>query len=371
MPVMHTPNYVEHAASPDQKPAKLSQNPQLSASERDRLEMYEEAWADLEMRGYKQASVIRFCPWDLTLDGAAHNCKRIPGVAVEAELWRSSQPRILLNNGLSVPYSHHVVSTPYITVGTRFRGRRQDDLSSETKAWIELPIVLAQDMVQQQNAYRSQGGIVCYDDAKLPQNADGQWLTTKEGALYAWLTKEQKKPLEQAIHEAFNLMVTHMHAIMDQATAAYISREKELMREIRGNRFRQCVQYLLNIGSIQEPPDWYLERTDGSKQKTVECPMCHKRVPTGVAKCACNYILDPFARLRPSLQRRGSRWNDDCPPHEPGATGNSRTLPAHQALAEHLQTLNKAAKDAEKGGKKKTDSKGGNKLANQEEENED
>lgn len=283
----HSPDYVEAMTSPQAPRGRLSQNPQLSASERDRLEMYEEALYDLEIRGFKQASVLRFCPWDQTLDGVAHNLKKIPGVPIDGEIWRTHQPRVELRNGLSIPFVHHVITAPYVSVGTRFRGRSESDSTAETKASISLPLELARDIVGQQNQFRSQGGVVCYDSNELP----GKLL---HGPTAGWVNHKEQMPLVDAIEAAVSRMLIHMNELVNQAEQAYMSDDKNLKREVRGNRFRVAVQYLLNAGQIQHEPQWFTERSEGSKVKSIDCPMCLKRVAAGAVQCeACKYIIDP------------------------------------------------------------------------------
>lgn len=285
-PVTHSPDYVEAMTSPQAERPKLSQNAQLAPAERERLEMYEEALYDLEIRGFKYASVLRFSPWDQTLDGVGHNLKKIPGVPIDSEIWRTHQPRVELRNGLSVPFIHHVITAPYVSVGTRFRGRSEQDSTAETKASISLPLELARDIVGQQNQFRTQGGIVCYDSHELPSKV--------LPATVGWANHQERMPLQDAIEAAVSRMLIHMNDLVNQAEQAYMSDDKNLKREIRGNRFRLAVQYLLNAGQIQHEPQWFTERSEGSKVKSTECPMCLKRGPAGAVQCeACKYILDP------------------------------------------------------------------------------
>lgn len=292
----HSPDYVEAMLGPNQARPKLTHNPQLGPAELDRLAMFDETWRDLEMRGFPVASVVRFVPWTLSPDGAAHNCKRYVGVPIEPDSWATFVPRIKLKNGLSVPFTHDVITAPYITVGTRFRGRGESDSAAEVKASVDLPLVLARDLAYQQNLYKSQGGIFCYEGSELPQNGSGQWLGDGPNKpRKAWMTKdEMADSIEAAAHQAFDRMLTHMKSIMDQATSAHLSQAKEELREIRGNRFRQSVQYLLNVGVIAEPPTWFMQRFDASASKLSQCPMCPKKVEAGTKKCSCGYILDPF-----------------------------------------------------------------------------
>jgi len=346
MAVTHSPEYVEAMQSPGQPRARLSQNPRLAAAEREKLQIYEETWADIEMRGFKQASVIRFCPWDLTLDGPAHNCRKIPGVPIDPDVFATSQPRLMLSSGYSVPYTHHVITTPYITVGTRFRGHSDADSTTETKASVDMPLLLAKDMAQQQNQYRSQGGIVVYDSPELHQSTDGKWLKNA-----GWVTMNENMPLEEAAQLAFGRMITHMNAIMDQATAANLSGEKELMREIRGNRFRQSVQYLLNIGTISDPPKWFMQRSDSTKRKSQNCTNCHKQVELGVLSCTCGYILDPFDGY-------GKVYDETMPGGMMAARRMTKAqlqtlnlYPRIKPLDEFLKEQNEADKEARKGSK--------------------
>lgn len=285
MGVSHSPDYVEAMATPNQPRPRLSQNPMLSASERDRLEMYEEAVADLEVRGYKTASVLRFCPWDQTIDGVAHQLKKLPGVPTDAEAWRTHVPRVQLSNGLSVPFTHYVITSPYISVGTRFRGRSENDSTSETKASIDLPIALARDIVGQQNQFLSQGGALCYEGGELPEKT----LDAR-----AWVNHHEQMPLSHAIDMAVSRMLTHMNSLISQAEQAYMSDDKNLKREVRGARFRQAVQYMLNAGQISREPEWFTERSEGSKQKAIECPLCGVRVNATALVCPSNHVIDPF-----------------------------------------------------------------------------
>ena len=250
--------------------------------------MYEEAWNDLQIRGYQAATVIRLTPWPQTLDGVAHQLKHIPGVPTDAEVWRTQVPRLILKNGLSVPFVRHMITDPYISVGTRFRGRSENDSTAETRASIDLPITLGRDIVQQQNLLVSQGGIFCYEGSDLlltPKDQEGR---------KAYLNQNEVAPLADAVQMAFDRMLTHMNALISQAETAYMSDDKNLKREVRGNRFRLAVQYMLNAGQISQPPEWFTERSEGSQQRSQTCPMCQARVKVGSAKCTCNYILDPF-----------------------------------------------------------------------------
>ena len=343
MPVTHTPDYVEAMQSPNQPRPKLSQNPQLAPAERERLEIYEETYRDLEMRGFQPASLIRFAPWSLSLDGAAHNCKRLEGVPIEPDSWASHQPRMKLKNGLSIPYTHHVVTAPYITVGTRFRGKGENDSYAEIRASVELPIGLVRDMANQQNLYKSQGGAFAYEGSELPQKADGTWFTTKTPS---WLTANESSPsVETAAYAAFDRLLSHMKAIMDQATAAHLSNSKEELREIRGNRFRQAVQYLMNVGVIQTAPSWFQQRFDAtSTMAKTECFNCRRSVDHGTVTCQCGYVIDPFAGY-------GKTYTEETPGGMMTARRMTReqlqTLglyPRIKPLEEHLKDLNKAAK---------------------------
>ena len=348
MTLTHTPDYVGYMTSPNQPRPTMTSDPFLSAAERDRIAMYNEAWMDLEQRGFRAASVIRLTPWDISLDGPAHQCKKLPGVPVDPEIFNTVQPRLILSSGYSIPYTHHVITVPYITVGTRFRGHSENDSTTETKASVDVPIVLARDIVQQQNQFRSQGGIFCYEGTELPQNSTGQWFAGK-----GWLTStEVVDSIEQAAHQAFSRMIQHMNSVMDQATAAHISREKELMREIRGNRFRQAVQYLMNIGSITNPPEWFTERSDSSKQKTTSCPMCKRRVDLGRVQCECHYVLDPFVGY-------GNVYTEESPGGLMTARRMTKTqleklhlYPRIKPLEEWLQDQNKQQASEEKKSKK-------------------
>ena len=338
----HTAGYVT-----DRGPAKLSENPLLAPAERERLEIFEETYRDLEMRGFFPASLIRFAPWTLSLNGAAHSSKRLEGVPIEPDSWATHSPRLKLRNGLSIPFTHHVITAPYITVGTRFRGKGENDSYAEMRASVELPIGLARDMANQQNLYKSQGGVLAYEGAELPQKADGTWLSTKS---LAWLTGNESSPsVEKAVYAAFDRLLSHMKATMDQATAAHLSNSKEELREIRGNRFRQAVQYLLNVGVIQTPPSWFTQRFDATSAiANIECPMCSRKVEATRKKCECNYILDPFGAY-------GKAYTEE----DPGGLLTARRMtreqlqtlglyPRIKPLEEHLKDLDKAATKAKK-----------------------
>ena len=353
MAVTHSPDYVEAMVSPQAPRAKLSQNPQLAPAERERLEIYEETWRDLEMRGFKHASVIRFAPWSLTLDGAAHSTTpRLYGVPIEPDSWKEHQPRLVFKNGVSIPYTHYVCSTPYITVGTRFRGKGESDSYAEIRASVALPIDLARDMAHQQNSYKSQSGIVVYEGAELPQTSDGKWLDNGKGnPLTGWLTKDERADsIEGACTQAFDRLLTHMKACMDQATSAHRSGSKEELREVRGNRYRQCVQYLVNVGVVAKPPNWFDERFSANSQsKKVECFNCRRAVEPGTVTCQCGYVIDPVAGY-------GHTYTEETPGGLMTARRMTReqlkTLglyPRIKPLSEHLDELGKkSSKEAKK-----------------------
>jgi hypothetical protein len=356
MAVTHSPDYVEAMVSPQAPRGKLSQNPQLAPAERERLEIYEETWRDLEMRGFKHASVIRFAPWSLTLDGAVHSTTpRLYGVPIEPDSWKEHQPRLRFANGLSIPYTHYVCSVPHISVGTRFRGKGEADSYAEIRASVALPIDLARDMAHQQNSYKSQGGIVVYEGANLPQSADGTWLDNGKGnPLTGWLTKDERADsIEAACTAGFDRLLTHMKACMDQATSAHRSGSKEELREVRGNRYRQCVQYLVNVGVVAKPPSWFDERFSANNiTRTAECPMCAAEVNARSVKCGgCGYIIDPFKAYGHlyTIETEGGLLTARRMTKE-----QLKTLGLHNVkpLDEHLEELSKASA---KGSKKDKD----------------
>src|SRR5665213_3067869 len=90
--------------------------PTLTPSEQMRVDEYRSGLQTLQERGWDQASVLRFLPWHLTLDGPVHKERRIPGVPTDEQAWKEAIPRVTLNSGLSIPYTHHVVATPEVCV---------------------------------------------------------------------------------------------------------------------------------------------------------------------------------------------------------------------------------------------------------------
>lgn len=281
MPV-HSPDYTTADGS------RFNQNPMLSPSEIERVTVFNEAWADTHERGFKRTSVILFSPWTLSLDGVSHQGKRIHGVPTDPEMWRTQQPRVQLKDGGSVPVTHHVITVPYIGVGTRFRGTSDENSMAETRASVDLPIGLGKDMAHQHNLNESQGGIVAYDSDLLPEDA------VKIEGIHGWLDLRRNVPLQEAFELAYNAMLRHMNSLVGRAEKAFSSGSKTSMNEIRGDRHRVAVQYLLNAGQLTTEPKWYTERSESSKQKSVHCPMCRERVNANAVKCGCDYILDPF-----------------------------------------------------------------------------
>lgn len=261
----------------------------LGETDRTRQNKYIEAWNDIRQRGWKPATVIQMQPWDLTLDGPVHQERKIPGVPVDEEVWARQQPRIELKGGISIPFTYHVILAPYITVNTHFEGSGATDNYASISSFIDLPITIARDCAQQQNRYRSQGGIFAYVGAELP------FTIPDHQKLEAWVDHNESKSMPEAAELAFERMTLHMNALVSQAEMAYAGRNEEKMREIAGRRHFKAVQYLMNCGKIQKPPDWFTERyATGSKSKSVNCPSCRTRCAADAQRCTCGYILDPF-----------------------------------------------------------------------------
>ncbi len=261
----------------------------LGETDRTRLNKYNEAWNDIRQRGWKPATVIQMQPWDLTLDGPVHQERKIPGVPIDEQVWTSQQPRITLKSGTSIPFTYHVILAPYITVNTRFEGSGETDSYASIASFIDLPITIARDCAQQQNRYRSQGGIFVYEGSDLP------FSVAAHKEQNAWTNQNELMLMPQAAEYAFEHMILHMHALLSQAEQAFAGRNEEKMREISGRRHFKAVQYLLNCGKIQKPPDWFTERySTGSKAKSTVCPACRSRCAADAQRCNCGYILDPF-----------------------------------------------------------------------------
>ena len=143
----------------DRGSSTITVDPLMAPAERERLEVYNEALRDAEMRGFKPAMVIRLCPWTLNPDGAAHQSKRLVGVPFERDHWDAHIPRLKLASGLSIPITYEAILSPYASAGTRFRGTGKADSYAELKGTVDLPMVLACDLVRQQNMLNTQGGI--------------------------------------------------------------------------------------------------------------------------------------------------------------------------------------------------------------------
>lgn len=271
----------------------MAADPLLSPAEQERRQVYLEAVQDTEQRGYLPGSIVRICPWSLSLDGAAHRGKRLVGVPVERDMWDTASPRLTLASGLSIPYVHDVITTPFISAGTRFRGTSKHDAYAEVKPSVDLPIGLASDAVRQQNMLNTQGGIFGYEGHQLPQDVNGKWFEPRGG--FACVGWNEFVSLPQAAEQAFVRMVAHMKDVASSATDAHRTGDKVALREVRGNRKNQCVQYLLNIGVLTDPPAWFLEHGGAATgAKHTKCPMCPRRVENGTVRCQCGYIVDPF-----------------------------------------------------------------------------
>jgi hypothetical protein len=356
---MPAPSAIGHTAGRGEfAHGSITTDPLMAPAERERVEVYNEAYRDAETRGFKPASVIRFCPWTLTLDGAAHQSKRLIGVPSERDLWDAHFPRLVLANGLSIPITHHVITAPCITAGTKFRGTGKTDSYAELKASVDLPMGLGCDMVRQQNMFNTQGGIFCYEGAELPQNADGKWFHPELKAAVGW---NEYMPLPQAAEQAFARMLVHMKDIASTATDAHRSGDKVALREVKGNRKNQCIHYLLNVGALTDPPAWFLEHggaATGSKHS--KCPICPRRIEAGTVRCQCGYIVDPFAGY-------GTAYDEEMP----GGLMTARRMtkaqlqelglyPRIKPLEEHVADLNRAAAK-ENTKEKKEKEKDGNK----------
>jgi hypothetical protein len=290
---MPAPSAIGHTAGRGEfAQGSITTDPLMAPAERERVEIYNEAYRDAEQRGFKPCSVVRLPPWTLTLDGAAHQNKRLVGVPSERDLWDTAHPRLVLASGLSIPITHHVITAPAITAGTRFRGTGKTDSYAELKATVDLPFGLGCDMVRQQNMFNTQGGIFAYEGAQLPQNADGKWFDAKAPAAVGW---NEYMPIAEAVEQAFARMIAHMKELASTATDAHRTGDKVALREVKGNRKNQCVHYLLNVGALTDPPAWFLEHggaATGSKHS--KCPMCPRRIESGTVRCQCGYVLDPF-----------------------------------------------------------------------------
>ena len=261
----------------------------LGETDRTRQNKYIEAWNDIRQRGWKPATVIQMMPWDLTLDGPIHQGRKIRGVPVDEELWAAQQPRLELKGGYSIPFTADVILAPAITVGTRFEGSGETDSYQSIASFIDLPIMQARDCVQQQNRFRSQGGMFVYAGAELP-------FSIKEHATQeAWINHAESMLMPQAAERAFDSMMKHMSALVAQAEMAYATKNIGQLREIAGTRHFTAIEYLLNVGKIKRPPDWFTERyASGSKAKSTKCPMCQARLSESARNCTCGYILDPY-----------------------------------------------------------------------------
>lgn len=243
--------------------------PFLSPSEQMRSDTYHETWNELQVRGWKKASVIRLLPWTLTLDGVCHQQRQIPGVPQDEQAWKNFIPRVTLKGGISIPYIHHIVADPYITVGSYMRGVSAQDSYASIKGFVDMPIALAQDMVQQNARFESQGGMIAYEGVHSPGENESTELEI-----------------------AFSTMTQHLDAKLRQAEEAYVSQNKHQLREVT-RRNRWAVQYLLNAGLIAQPPHWFTERMEGSKEQSTKCPNCQTRVNSAALSCTCGFILQP------------------------------------------------------------------------------
>jgi len=336
----------------------IAVDPLMAPAERERLEVYNEALRDAHQRGFSPAVVVRLCPWTLSPDGAAHQNKRLRGVPVERDHWDAHQPRMTLSNGLSIPITYDVILSPYASAGTRFRGTGKNDSYAELKGTVDLPMVLACDLVRQQNMLNTQGGIFAYQGEQLPQLPNGKWFDEIAMTAVGW---NEYLPLPQAAEQAFVRMVNHMKDVSSTATDAYRSGDKVAMRESRGSKKNQCVHYLLNVGILSDPPQWFLEHGGAATgSKTSKCPMCPRRIESGTVRCQCGYIVDAFAGY-------GKVYDENSDGGLMTARRMSREqlqqlhlYPRIKPLAEHLNDLNKP--DRNQGGKagKKNNEKDGN-----------
>ena len=337
MAVQIAPTYVT-----DRGESSIAVDPLMAPAERERVEIYNESLRDAYQRGFNPAMVIRICPWTLSPDGAAHQSKRLIGVPMERSLWDAHVPRIVLANGLSIPITYDPILVPYGSAGVRFRGTSKADSYAELKGTVDLPMVLACDLVRQQNMLNTQGGIFAYEGADLPQDEKGNWFNPEAKAAVGW---NEYMPLPQAAEQAFARMIAHMQDVMSRANDAFRSGDKEAIRENRGNKKNQCVHYLMNVGVLTEPPAWFLEHggsATGSKQ--LVCDGCRQRVEKGVARCKCGYIVDPFVGY-------GKVYDETMD----GGLMTARRMskeqlvelglyPRIKPLKEHLADLNRAAK---------------------------
>jgi hypothetical protein len=142
--------------------------PFLAPSEAYRKQIYDNTMADLELRGWEAASVIYLLPWSLSLDGPAHQERKIRGVPLDEKEWKVFLPRLKLKGGLSIPYVHYPVLNPYISIGTGFQGPNITESQPLTSAHVSYPMQLAEDVVQQANRHESQGGVFCYKGIHAP-----------------------------------------------------------------------------------------------------------------------------------------------------------------------------------------------------------
>ncbi len=345
MTLKHNVGYVT-----DRGDSGIAVDPLMAPAERERLEIYNEAYRDAERQGFKPAMVIRLCPWTLSPDGAAHQNKRLVGVPTERDQWDAHTPRIVLASGLSIPITYDLILTPSITAGTKFRGTGKTDSYAELKATVDLPIGLACDLVRQQNMLNTQGGIFAYEGRELPQDTDGKWFHPEAMAAVNW---NEYMPLPQAAEQAFARMIAHMKDTASTATDAYRSGDKVAMRESRGNRKNQCVHYLLNVGVLTDPPAWFLEHGGASSgSKHTKCPMCPRRIEHGTVRCQCGYVVDPFLGY-------GQIYDENSEGGLMTLRRNTREqlqklglYPRIKPLEEHIADLNRAAAVKEKESKK-------------------
>lgn len=243
--------------------------PFLSPSEEMRSQIYHQTINDLNMRGWKQASVIRLLPWSLSLDGVTHQGRKIIGVPTDEEAWKSFIPRVKIRE-MSVPFIHHIVTDPYITVATSMRGVSAIDSFQSINGIVDTPIALAKDMVQQNDRFEAQGGMVAYEGNHAPGVEEAP-----------------------AIELAFDTMVRHLDAKLHQSQEAHVSQNRSQIRECT-RRNTWAIQYMINAGLIL-PPSWFTERQDNTKEVSSKCPNCQARVVPAALSCAsCRYILNPF-----------------------------------------------------------------------------
>lgn len=353
---MPAPSTIGHTAGRGEfASGSIATEPLMAAAERERVDVYNEALRDAYQRGFNPAVVIRLCPWTLSPDGAAHQNKRLIGVPVERDHWDAHQPRMTLANGLSIPITYDVILSPYASAGTRFRGSGKNDSYAELKGTVDLPMVLASDLVRQQNMLNTQGGIFAYEGEQLPQDADGKWFDKTALAAVGW---NEYLTLPEAAEQAFMRMINHMKDVSSTATDAYRSGDKVAMRESRGNKKNQCVHYLLNVGILSDPPAWFLEHGGAATgSKTSKCPMCPRRVESGTVRCQCGYIVDAFAGYGKVYDETSDGGLMTARRMSKEQLKTLGLYPRIKPLEEHLADLNKAetSKSARKGKKDEKD----------------